>query len=780
MEQVRVVKIDTGEAQTSVKELRSQLRQLKDTMLSVEEGTKEYNDALQQAANIQHTLKEQMEEVNASAMDFGQIAGNVVKGVGGIVAGFQAAQATMNLFGIENETVIKSLQKMQSLMAITQAIPAIDDGIKAFGRLSDRILSVVNSLTEKTVAEEVDTVATKANTTAMTANATATNVATKATNKWKKALISTGIGAIVVAIGALVANFDKLKAAITGTNDELEEEKKLQMDKHLEKVNEELGKRLSLEEQIRKAAGQDDVTIAEERVKSIEKEIKKKEALIEANRREQAQAYMAYNNAIQQGKAESYITELKEKWLNVSKKEDVYLKEIESIKNNQLKSAKEELEIEKKLQAARDIKAKQEEAAKAAEEARKTAEENRKKRIEEEKKAVEELRKKYGELAEDIKLYDATDYEKDLASLDKAEKKSIQTIKDALKKGIISKEQYEEDKLNIEKYYAKLRENAQKEEAQRQREESIQAIDTTYQLEQAKLQKQYDEGLISEQAFIDEKKKLLETYVKNYVNKIQTMLDTEKGLTKEQILDLTNKINDARALLKPEETKPEETKSEGESLAKGISEAINASALALNDFSDNPAWGNILKNVATLSANWDTLHKQIKEGGAKSFSAWAQIAAVSLSAVAQLMNGLAAEQDTSTKEGFEQQKKFQVAGATMSMLSGIASAWASSMEFGPIAGPILGSILSAFMLATGIMQINKIKATEFNNGSTSSAGATPNTSAINSVIAPVQYTKDVQGASIEGAIKDSRVFVVESDITNTQNKVSVTENEAKY
>ena len=740
-ENVKVVKIETGEAQTSVKELRSQLRQLKNTMLSVEEGTKEYNDALQEAANIQHTLKEQMEEVNASAMDFGQITGNVVKATGGIVAGFQAAQATMNLFGIENETVIKSLQKMQSLMAITQAIPAIDDGVKAFKRLGLAIKG-----------------------------------ATVGMSGLKKALISTGIGAAVVAVGALVANFDKLKAAITGTNDELEEQKKLQMDEHLKKINDELSKQLSLEEQIRKAGGQDDVTIAEERVKSIEKEIKKKEALIEANKREQAQAYIAYNNAIQQGKSQKYINELKEDWLNIGKKEDVYLKEIESIKTGQLKSAKEQLEIEKKLQEARDIKAKQEAAAQAAEDARKAAEEARKKRIEDENKAVEELRKKYGELAEDIKLYDATDYEKDLASLSKAEQKSIQTIEDAQKNGIISKEQYEKDKLVIEKYYIQLRDNAQKEEAQRQREQSIASLDTTYQLEQAKLQKQYDEGLISEKDFTDRKKELLETYVQDYVDNIQFMLDTENGLTDEQILDLTNKINDVRAKLKPEETSTED-----ESLTKGISEAINSAALALNDFSDNPAWGNILKNVATLAANWDTLHKQIGEKGPKAFSAYAQIAAVSLSAVAQLMNGLATEQDTSTKEGFEQQKKFQVAGATMSMLSGIASAWASSMEFGPIAGPILGSILSAFMLATGIAQIAKIKNTQFNdNGPTSSASASPNTSAINSVIAPVQYTQDVQGASIEGAIKDSKVYVTETDISNTQNKVSVTENEARF
>ena len=736
----KVVEIDTQQATTSVKELRQQLKQLKDTLLSTEEGTKQYNDALQQAANIQHTLKEQMEEVNASAMDFGQIAGNVVKGTGGIVAGFQAAQATMNLFGIENETVIKSLQKMQSLMAITQAIPAIDDGVKAFKRLGLAIKG-----------------------------------ATVGMSGLKKALISTGIGAAVVAVGALVANFDKLKAAITGTNDELEEQKKLQMDEHLKKINDELSKRLSIEEQIRKAGGQDDVTIAEERVKSIEKEIKKKEALIEANRREQAQAYMAYNNAIQQGKSQKYINELKENWLNVSKKEDVYLKEIESIKTNQLKSAKEELEIEKKLQAARDIKAKQDEAAQAAEDARKTAEENRKKRIEDENKAVEELRKKYGELAEDIKLYDATDYEKDLASLAKAEQKSIKTIEDAQKKGIISKEQAEKDKLAIEKYYIQLRDNAQKEEAQRQREQSIALLDTTYQLEQAKLQKQYDEGLISEKDFVDRKKELLETYVQDYVDNIQFMLDTENGLTDEQILDLTNKINDARAKLKPEETS-----TEAESLTKGISEAINASALALNDFSDNPAWGNILKNVATLAANWDTLHKQIKEGGAKSFTAYAQIAATALSAVAQMMNGLASEQDTSNEKGFEQSKKFQIAGATMSMLAGIASAWASSMQLMFPANVIIGSALSAMMLGTGIAQIQKIKQTQFNGGGSAGSSASPNTSAVNSVIAPVQYTQDVQGASIEGAIKDTRVYVTETDISSTQKKVDVAESEARF
>ena len=745
-ENVKVVKIETGKAQTETQKLRQELKELKNIMLQVEEGSKEYNDALLKAANIQHTLKEQMEEINASAMDFGQITGNVVKGVGGIVAGFQAAQATMNLFGIENETVIKSLERMQNLMALTQAIPALDDAGKAFGRLRNSIAA-----------------------------------ATGATSKFGKALISTGIGAAVVVVGLLVANFDKLKAAITGTNDELEEQKKKQMDEHLKKINEQLDKRLSLEEQIRKAGGQDDVTIAEERVKSIEKEIKKKEELIKANRREQAQAYMAYNNAIQQGKAQKYINELKENWLNVAKGEDVYLKEIESIKNNQLKTAKEQLEIEKKLQTARDIKAKQEEAEKAAEERR--------------KKAIDDLKKlkeSYTQLTDEVKSYNKTEEDKEIDKINKEESEKVAIVQQMLKKKKISNEEaekqitlinkhYENERLSIQKEYAEQRENAAKEEAQRKREETIESIDTNYQLEQAKLQKQYDEGLISEQTFIDEKKKLLETYVKNYVNTIQLMLDTEKGLTKDQILDLTNKINDARALLKPEETKPEEV-----SKAEAINAALNTTKSALQEVADNPAWGNIIGNIQQIVNVFDDLNENhIKKGSNEAMNAYVQVAALGFGAVGQMLNGLAAEQKTTNKEGFETAKKMQIASATMTTLSSVLQAYAAGNSMASqlgLAAPVgwaMGAAMASMVGALGAVNIAKIAKQKFEDTGNTSV-STPNTSAVANVIAPVQYTQDVQGASIEGAIKDSRVFVVESDITNTQNKVSVTENEAKY
>ena len=736
---------ENNAATTSVKELRKELKAQKDIMLSTEEGTKEYNDALQKSANIQHTLKEQMEEVNASAMDFGQIAGNVVKATGGLVAGFQAAKATMNLFGIENEAVLESLEKMQNLMAITQAIPALDDGVKAFKRLGLAI-----------------------------------KTATIGMNGFKVALMSTGIGAAVVAVGALISAFGKLKKKQDDYVEKQKEQIKLQKEEQIkaqEKYNESLKKELDLKEKLLNIRfNGNDVKVYTNILADYQKQLdevnaKLKDQYNDAAQLEAKKVYRQLNKELEQltEGSEEYINKL----IEIASQEQK-IKDIKPLSKEEIEDlTKRQTELNEKITEYSDklIEAK----AVAAAEARKKA-------IEQEKAEIEELKKKYGELSIDISLYGASEYQKDLDALVKAEQQALKTVEDAEKKGVVTKEQAEKDKTAIQKYYSTQRENAAKEEAARQREISIEMIDTSYQLEQAKLQKQYDEKLISEQEFNDRKKELQTNYVKDYIDNIQFILDTEKNLTDEQILDLTNKINEARASLKEnKETDENKDIDPNVTTAKQISEAINASALALNDFSNNPAWGNILKNVATLAANWGTLQENIKKGGKEAFSAYAQIAATGLSAVAQMMNGLAAEQDTSNKEGFESSKKFQIAGATMSMFAGIASAWASSMQLGPIIGPILGSALSAMMLGTGLAQIAKIKNTQFGGGgSTSGASATPNTSAVNSVIAPVQYTQDVQGASIEGAIKDTRVYVVESDISNTQNRVDVAESEARF
>lgn len=635
-ENVKVIKIDTNTAQTSVKDLRNELKELRNTLLSTEKGTEEYNNAMKQAAEIQHTLKEQMEEVNASAMDFGQITSNVVKGVGGMVAGFQAAKATMNLFGVENEAVLKSLEKMQNLMAITQAIPSIDNGVKAFKRLKIAI-----------------------------------QTATAGMSGLKKAIISTGLGALAVALGLIVANFDKISAwldEVTGQTDFLGELS--------DKVIGGLNAGWAVIVQSLKAVGSAIETYITAPFKSVWAAI---------------QAYTATNGGFAD-KLKAAGKAMKNGFVSEWKEVGNDFKEIGVVAANAYQSGYEKHKAKRLAKNVEDAITEGKEEGKAKGNAKAEAEE--------------------------------AAYKKRLKEVDKQEREEMLKLQSM--------------GLNYEEYVAK-------------------------------------------------KEELEDEFTKKRIEAIQNILDTEKELTEQEISTLQDELIKLQDSLykKPEnETSSPNSKDEGLSNVEALSKAINASALALNDFSDNPAWGNVLKNIATLTANWDTLNENIKEGGAKAFTAYAQIAATAFSAIGTMMNGLASEQDTSTKEGFEQQKKMQVAAATMNMLGGIASAWASAMNpanaWMTVWGQIgMGAAMSAMMLATGIMQIQKIQNTQF-GGNGSGSNSTPNTGAVNSVIAPVQYTQDVQGAAIEGAIKDTKVYVTETDITNAQNKVEVTENEARY
>lgn len=185
---IEEVKIQTGESARTVKELRKELRDLKDQLLSTQQGTEEYNRIMVNAADIQHELKEQMEEINSSAMDFGQKLGNVTKAMTGISGAITTATGALSLFGIENEEAQKKITAtMTSLIGITEGLSKMDDGIKAFKRLT-----------------------------------IAVNSSSKAMGAFKTALISTGIGALVVVLGSVIAYWDEFTEAIGLSSEQLE------------------------------------------------------------------------------------------------------------------------------------------------------------------------------------------------------------------------------------------------------------------------------------------------------------------------------------------------------------------------------------------------------------------------------------------------------------------------------------------------------------------------------------------------------------------------------
>ena len=183
------------------------------------------------------------------------------------------------------------------------------------------------------------------------------------------------------------------------------------------------------------------------------------------------------------------------------------------------------------------------------------------------------------------------------------------------------------------------------------------------------------------------------------------------------------------------------------------------------------SWQNV---VSDFSNTFAQLANNIAKGE-NSFSSWSQMAASGIQSVGTLLNALSDEQDSSTKQGFEAQKKYQISATVMNTLAGIINAWSSALAITPPIGPILGATNSAMIAALGAVQIAKIKNQRFGEeGNVSS-------STINStLIAPTQYSQAVQNANIESRLGDNRVWVSETDISRVQDRVKVQESENTY
>ena len=131
-------------------------------------------------------------------------------------------------------------------------------------------------------------------------------------------------------------------------------------------------------------------------------------------------------------------------------------------------------------------------------------------------------------------------------------------------------------------------------------------------------------------------------------------------------------------------------------------------------------------------------------------------------------------------------KNLRIAAATISMLQGAVTAYASAQSLGVPMGPIVGAINAAAVVATGLANIAKIKAT---NVSRDSAPSTPAADTPAQVQAPaletaVPTTTVVNGASTERALnaagQPQKVYIVQSEIEAAGNLATVTDGESSF
>ena len=140
---------------------------------------------------------------------------------------------------------------------------------------------------------------------------------------------------------------------------------------------------------------------------------------------------------------------------------------------------------------------------------------------------------------------------------------------------------------------------------------------------------------------------------------------------------------------------------------------------------------------------------------------------------AKIKNGEITQEEG--EKQFEQVKALQIAQATIQTISGAIAAFMSCQELGWPWGTIIGAVQAAAVTAAGIAQIAQIKNTQLGGGGSSvssAAVATPVQTAPEEYIPA--YTQNATGESelvnLANSIKDQKVYVVESDITEAQDK----------
>lgn len=159
----QIESIDTNPAVVSLKSLRAEIKAAKEEMLNAVEGSKEYSNALQKAADKAFALREMQTQIRGTAADLGEILANSTRVLAGVASGFSAVQGSMALFGIENENLQKGLLKVQSAMAIAQGL----EGLEGLGK---NLTNLKIQLQQTVIGQKLFAAATWLMTAAMNAN----------------------------------------------------------------------------------------------------------------------------------------------------------------------------------------------------------------------------------------------------------------------------------------------------------------------------------------------------------------------------------------------------------------------------------------------------------------------------------------------------------------------------------------------------------------------------------------------------------------------------------
>lgn len=832
---VKVLNVETKGSDVRVKSLRQEIAALNEVLKNTEQGSAEYNAAVQQIKNNQDLLSQAMgatkteagalegsydaltnklnelkkawkatndeakrsklgneiNEVKSSLNDLDNSLGSfktnsedslstfkdamgdaqdsieplkakfesVQKVAAGVASGFAAFQGVTALMGVENEKLEKTFVQLQAAMAIAQGIGGLGDLVEGVSQAKVAFSKTITSV--KTFITSLKGI--------------------------KLAIAATGIGALVVAVGMLVEHFwsmadaeDKVaenekkiedaasnaQKKIKEMKDELEDTStasKLAINNELLKKLNEVGisttaatkafeeyqdalDSLSYDEQLEAAQE------FQKQVDSIGKEIDKlKKAPIEINvpvvkpnligampsgkmREENATRIIeekAINDAYEERKQK--IKELEAEYKEYKKVAD---EATQALQETTIKNAKEQND---KAEEQR-----KENAQRAIENERKTQEKIREiqsiahqKTIDTRDEEIDELTKKYNSERDLL-----VKYGKDTTELTEA---------------------FLIDKQAIIDRYAKEEEEKERERLEKKFQAAVSAYDKN--MLNIDLQQDSAENDVNNKEFIESPK--------------YTKLGFEIDKTQDnESASIQLEIDKLKELMSIREQYHQQR-------IKEIDELMNAEGISEEDKEQLEMQKMALEHQYTEqkkedSANLTKFEKKQEDQRVKDKKLAMK---TSLDVASNIAGGLASIFGENTKAG----KIAATAQATIDTYKAANAAYASMAGI-PIVGPALGAAAAAMAVASGVMNVKKIwavKEDKPNNPSSSSDSAAsqsivrPNISL--SDVIPTQLTQNVMTDNeLSELNKPTRVYVTETDISDTMNRVSVTETNASF
>ena len=832
---VKVLKIETKGSDVSVKTLRQEIAALTEVLKNTEQGSAEYNAAVQQIKNNQDLLSQSM---SATKTEAGALEGSYdsltqrlnelkkawkatndeaqrskladeIKGVkgelteldnslgsfktnsedslstfkdamgdaqdsieplkakfesvqkvaAGVASGFAAFQGVVALMGVENEKLEKTFIKLQAAVAIAQGIGGLGDLVEGVSQAKVAFSKAITSV--KTFITSLKGI--------------------------KLAIASTGIGALVVAVGMLVEHFWSMADA---------EDKVAENEKKIENAASNAQKKIKeMKDELEQTSTASKLALNQELLKKLNE--------VGISTTAATKAFEEYQDALD---SLSYDEQL-EAAKKFQEQVDSIGKEIDKLKKQPIEIIVPE--VKPNLIGAMP-------GGKMIEENAKTliAEKAINDAYEERKQKIKELESEYGEYKKVADEATQALQETTIQNAKKVNERAEELRKENAQKAL-------ENELKLKEQLDEIQSRAHQKTIDTADEE-IAELTKTYKTERDLLVKYGRDTTELTEAFLIEKQAIIDRYAKEEEEKEKERLankfkESVSAYNKNMLnIDLQqdsaeNDVNNKEFIESPkysklgfEIDKTQDNESASIQLEidklkelmsireqyhqqriKEIDELMNAEGISEEDKEQLEMEKMALEHQYTEqkkadSANLTKFEKKQEDQRVKDKRLAMK---TSLDVASTIASGLVSIFGENTKAG----KIAATAQATIDTYKAANSAYASMAGI-PVVGPALGAAAAAMAVASGVMNVKKIwavKEDQPNNPNSSDSSAAsqsivrPNISL--SDVIPTQLTQNVMTDSeLSELNKSTKVYVTETDISDTMNKVEVTETNASF